>query len=82
MTVLPRNYYDFWPEVKVTNKLRKVVRKIFEKIGFLIISLGRITYLSEQEKRVAPWFTDNGDKTLRLNYDLYENSVVDRKSVV
>lgn len=28
------------------------------------------------EKRVIPWFKDNGDKTLRLNYDINENSVV------
>lgn len=30
----------------------------------------------EQTKRVQPWFAANGDKTLRLNYDLNETSVV------
>jgi FkbM family methyltransferase len=29
-----------------------------------------------QFERCQPWFRDNGDKTLRLNYDLNENSVV------
>ncbi len=29
-----------------------------------------------QAIRCAPWFRDNGDKTLRLNYDLNQNSVV------
>jgi FkbM family methyltransferase len=41
--------------------LRKAINKIFP---------------SEQARRVRPWFRDNGDKTLRLNYDLNENSVV------
>jgi len=31
---------------------------------------------SLQEKRFAKWFKDNGDKTMRLNYDLDENSVI------
>ncbi|WP_276353556.1 FkbM family methyltransferase [Cohnella caldifontis] len=29
-----------------------------------------------QQKRVRPWFNDKGDETLRLNYDLHQNSVV------
>lgn len=33
--------------------------------------------VSPQQKRVIPWFKDNGDKTLRLNYDeLGVNSLV------
>jgi FkbM family methyltransferase len=32
--------------------------------------------LSAQEKRVMPWFGDKGDQTLRLDYDLDENSIV------
>jgi FkbM family methyltransferase len=31
---------------------------------------------SLQRKRVAPWFRDQGDKTLRVEYDLNENSLV------
>lgn len=56
--------------------MRKEARKIFEKIGDLIFSLGKIVYISKQEKRVIPWVSDQGDKTLRLNYDLDEYSVV------
>jgi FkbM family methyltransferase len=33
-------------------------------------------YQPPQEKRLIQWFRDNGDKTLRLNYDLDENSLV------
>ena len=31
---------------------------------------------SRQYNRVLPWFRDNGDKTLRLNYDLNEQATV------
>lgn len=31
---------------------------------------------SQQEKRVQPWLLINGDKTLRLDYDLDEDSIV------
>ena len=40
------------------------------------MSISRRIYLTPMEKRVIPWFRDEGDKTLRLNYDLDENSVV------
>ena len=33
-------------------------------------------HLSPQEKRVIPWFEIQGDKTLRLDYDLNEKSLV------
>jgi FkbM family methyltransferase len=33
-------------------------------------------YRSEQQRRVIPWFKDNGDETLRVDYDLNEKSVV------
>lgn len=29
-----------------------------------------------QQQRVKPWFAANGDQTLRLNYDLNENSII------
>ena len=32
--------------------------------------------MSPKEKGVIPWFTAKGDTTLRLNYDLNENSIV------
>ena len=40
---------------------RKVINKVFP---------------SQQARRVKPWTQANGDKTLRLNYDLNENSIV------
>jgi FkbM family methyltransferase len=44
-------------------KIKKKVESVFKKE-------------SKEEIRVKPWFRDNGDKTLRLNYDLNSNSVV------
>jgi FkbM family methyltransferase len=41
--------------------LKKVASKLFPSV---------------QSKRVKPWFKANGDKTLRLNYELNENSIV------
>lgn len=42
-----------------------IVKKIYRRI-----------FPSQQAKRVKPWAAINGDKTLRLNYDLNENSMV------
>lgn len=57
--------------------MRKKLRNIFfEKIGTMFLSCGRMIYQSEQEKRVIPWFKDDGDRTLRLDYDLSEDSIV------
>jgi len=44
--------------------------------GFRLSSWSKFFYISEQEKKVLPWFRDQGDKNLRLNYDLDENSMV------
>jgi len=38
--------------------------------------LGKMVYQSPREKTVLDWIRDRGDKTLRLNYDLDENSLV------
>lgn len=42
-----------------------IIKKVFRKI-----------IPTKQGKRVKPWIKDNGDKTLRLNYDLSERSIV------
>ncbi|NTE04802.1 FkbM family methyltransferase [Agrobacterium tumefaciens] len=34
------------------------------------------TSMLSQSERVKPWFDDNGDNTLRINYDLNINSIV------
>ena len=50
--------------------------------NLLVKTIRKIYYLinkepdSAQAKRVIPWFKDNGDKTLRLNYNLNEKSMV------
>jgi len=54
-----------------------------KKIAKIILSREQIPYkapISEndriQAKRVVSWFADKGDETLRLDYDLNENSIV------
>lgn len=54
-----------------------------KKIARIILSKEQETYkapISEndkiQAKRVVSWFADKGDETLRLDYDLNENSVI------
>jgi len=42
----------------------------------MCVRAARSIYLSPQERRVIPWFGDQGDKTLRVNYDLNEHSLV------
>jgi FkbM family methyltransferase len=44
--------------------------------GKICFRLSALTYKPPQDKRVIPWFHDNGDKTHRLNYDLNENCLV------
>ncbi len=42
-----------------------IIKKVLSKV-----------FPSEQARRVKPWTLANGDKTLRLNYDLNEDSLV------
>lgn len=46
------------------------------KIGNLLARIGSKIYESPQQKRTSSWFRDLGDKTLRLDYDLNEQSLV------
>lgn len=52
------------------------ISKVLNKLGYQLIRASRLFYVSSQEKRCIPWFLDKGDKTLRLDYPLNENSVV------
>jgi FkbM family methyltransferase len=52
------------------------LRQACELVGASFYSLGRLCHQSPQERRVRPWFAANGDKTLRLEYDLNADSVV------
>lgn len=57
-----------------------IASKIFERVGNRLIGIAHEMRMTDydriQAKRVIPWFRDQGDKTLRLNYDLTEQSVV------
>jgi len=65
--------------------MRKTLSRLLVRSGSVLISLsGRLHQFPwqssglsrEQQERFDKWFRDRGDKTLRLNYDLDENSVV------
>lgn len=58
--------------IKVVNKLIAILTNINKKL----IDKAPPTSDYIQNKRVLPWFRDNGDKTLRLNYDLSPSSIV------
>lgn len=49
---------------------------VFKKAGSACHLVARKLYRSPMERRSAPWFAAQGDKTLRLDYDLDENAVV------
>ncbi|MBD2655389.1 FkbM family methyltransferase [Synechocystis sp. FACHB-383] len=51
-------------------------RKLLEKIALYLNKGAKYIYCFPQEKRVVDWFAVQGDKTLRLNYDLNEFSIV------
>lgn len=59
--------------LRAMKKLKKII-----KILINYKEKERVLDTNEQLQfnRVQPWFADNGDTTLRLNYDLNENSVV------
>jgi FkbM family methyltransferase len=61
---------------KNTMKLFIYISRFILHIGNTLISISKIIYQPAQEKRVLPWFAVNGDKTLRLQYDLNSLSVV------
>jgi FkbM family methyltransferase len=56
------------------NKLNLLLRYLNLKI--VKINNAKTFALTKQGRRVAPWFNVNGDKTLRLDYDLKANSLV------
>lgn len=65
--------------------MRKILSRLTARSGSVLISFSRRLHQfprqssglkREQQERFDKWFRDRGDKTLRLNYDLDENSVV------
>lgn len=62
---------------KILRRTADILYKIEGKISPAPpVSLPAVESPSIQSIRFKPWFESNGDKTLRLNYDLNENSVV------
>jgi FkbM family methyltransferase len=59
-----------------TAPLRRNIRTALLAAGSLLQKLAVWIYRSPQEKRVIPWFSDNGDKIHRLDYDLSRDSLV------
>jgi len=56
--------------------VKLLVSKVLGKLSSNIIATQKKLYTSTQEIRCKPWFKDEGDKTLRLDYDLNDVSVV------
>src|SRR5262245_60685739 len=51
-------------------------RQMLERVGRGFQRLGRLCHVDGREKRVAEWQSLQGDKTLRLDYDLSSDAVV------
>lgn len=58
------------------NSLRSVLASATLNASDVLTYLSRRLYQSRQSKRTVQWFRDNGDRTLRLNHDLRESSLV------
>ena len=63
--------------------LVKIIKKMLNIIGNFLLDLSLKISRSQQEEhekiismRVQPWFAKQGDKTLRMNYDLSDSSIV------
>lgn len=55
---------------------RALLSKVVAGLGHTCQRISRKLYRSPRAAQVALWFEDRGDKTLRLDYDLDENSLV------
>ena len=56
--------------------MRRLAARIALRAGRLCIGLSRTLYLSPQERRLLPWLAVEGDATLRVDYDLDQDSLV------
>lgn len=56
--------------------LRRDLRRACDLLAHGLVTLGRRVYRSPQEIRVEPWLRVDGDRSLRLDYDLGKSSVV------
>ncbi|MFA7192126.1 MAG: FkbM family methyltransferase [Candidatus Paceibacterota bacterium] len=67
---IKNNPYEWFNYTNSNYKIKKMIKKIINGIKH------KLKKQSDQEIRVIPWFKNDGDKTLRLNYELNESSVV------
>ena len=56
--------------------IRRKISNLLRGFGSGLHKIASWIHESPQRKRVAQWFADHGDETLRLNYELDENSLV------
>lgn len=56
--------------------IRQEISKLLRRLSNGLFRIASWIYEPPQKKRVARWFADNGDETLRLEYELDENSLV------
>ena len=56
--------------------MKLLVSKILIVLAAKLTRFSRLLYIPIQEKRCIPWFSDNGDRTLRLQYDLDSTAIV------
>ena len=56
--------------------IKKIIGVFIWKIGSVFHHFSKYVYTPKEEERVKSWFQINGDRTLRLNYDLNHSSVV------
>ncbi len=59
-----------------SDALRLGLRKVCTAASIFFAWLAKKVYRSPQEKEVDRWFSDEGDRTLRVQYDLTPDSIV------
>ena len=58
------------------NQTQKKIRTLLESTGYKLIAGSKKIYLTQIERNFNKWMQIQGDKTLRLDYDLTENSII------
>jgi len=56
--------------------VKKILSMLLRGVGALFLKISKFMYSSPQERRCISWFSADGDKTLRLNYELESESLV------
>ncbi len=58
------------------NTIRMGMRKVFTACSLSSAAISKAIYRTPQEKEVERWFLDDGDNTMRVDYDLKRGSLV------